>query len=124
MDKALIKVFSEYTDFIYIFLPILITELSQHTGINNHTIKLIDNWQALYSFIYSLSLLKLEILKDYIENNLANGFIRPFQFSIRVFILCDQKSGKSLRLCIDYWDFNNLIIQNRYFLLLVKELLN
>ena len=68
-DKAVIKVSSKYTDFIDIFLLKLAIELLKHTKINNHTIELVDNWQLLYSLIYSLSLMKLEILKTYIESN-------------------------------------------------------
>ena len=47
-------------------------------GINNHIIKLVDYWQLFYGPIYSLGLIELEILKTYINNDLANGFYQAF----------------------------------------------
>ena len=93
-------------------------------GINNHAIKLIDDWQPLYNSIYNLSLVKLEILKVYIENNLANDFIRLSKFFVVALIFFNKKLNKSLWLYINYQVFNNLIIKNRYLLLLLGKLLN
>ena len=70
--------------------------------INNYAIKFIDNYQFSYSFIYSLELIKLKMLKTYIENNLANSFIRPSKFFAKTPIFFDKKLDKSLRLCINY----------------------
>ena len=93
-------------------------------GINNYAIELVDDWQPSYGPIYSLGFVKLEILKACIENNLANGFIRPSKSPVRVLILFDKKPDGSLRLCVDYRSFNNLIIKNWYLLPLVRESLN
>ncbi len=68
--------------------------------------------------------MELEILKAYIKNNLANGFIRPFKSPTGASILFDKKLNDSLRLCIDYWGLNNLTIKNWYLLPLVEELLD
>ena len=38
---------------------------------------LVDSQQPPYGPIYSLGPIELEILKAYIETNLANGFMRP-----------------------------------------------
>lgn len=76
IDEATVKFFSKYTDFIDIFSPKLTLELSKQMGINDHTIDLVDNWELLYNFIYSLGPMKLKRLKAYIENNLAIDFIR------------------------------------------------
>ena len=46
--------------------------------------------------------MELEILKTYIENNLANGFIRPSKSPAGASILFDKKPDGSLRLCVDY----------------------
>ena len=42
-DKALSKVSSKYADFADVFSPKLVTELLEHTGINDYTIKLVDD---------------------------------------------------------------------------------
>ncbi len=78
-DKASIKVFCKYIDFINIFLSKLVMKLSKYTSINHHAIELVDDWQSFYGSIYSLSPMELEILKIYIENNLANSFIKSFK---------------------------------------------
>ena len=111
-NKVSIKVFSKYIDFVDIFLPNLVAKLSKYIIINNYAIKLIDDWQFSYSFIYNLGLIKLESLKTYIKNNLANNFIKPTKSLARASIFLNKKPNKSLKLCIDYHGFHNLIIKN------------
>ncbi len=93
-------------------------------GINNHAIKLVDDWQPPYGAIYSLGPVELKTLKTYIKNNLANVFIRPSKSFTRAPILFDKKPDSSLRLCVDYRGLNNLTIKNWYPLPLVRELLD
>ena len=102
----------------------LASELPEHTGINNHAIKLVDDWQPPYEFIYSLGPVSLETLKTYIETNLKNGFIRLSKSSARALIFFDKKLDGSVQLCVDYQGLNNLTIKNQYPLLLVKESLD
>ncbi len=123
-DETPIKVPNEYVDFANIFSLKLAVELPEHIRINDYAIELVDDWQSAYSPIYILGLVELEILKAYIVNNLANGFIRPSKSTARAFIFFDKKPDSSLRLCINYWGLNNLIIKNWYPLSLVGESLN
>ncbi len=123
-DEAPTEVQSEYADFADVFLLKLAVELLEHTGINNHAMELVNNWQPLYGPIYSLRLMELEILETYIKNNLASSFIRPSKSPAGAPILFDKKPDGSLRLCVDYQDLNNLTIKNRYPLLLVGESLD
>ena len=76
-EKASTKIPDKYANFADIFFPDLASKLSEHTGINNHVIQLVDGQQPPYGPIYILGLMKLETLKAYIETNLANSFIRP-----------------------------------------------
>ncbi len=123
-DEALTKISSKYADFADVFLPKLAAKLPEHTGINDYAIELVDDWQPLYGPIYSLGPVKLETLKAYIENNLANDFIKPSKSPAGAFILFDKKPDSSLRLCVDYRGLNNLTIKNWYPLILIKELLD
>lgn len=66
-DKGFTKVFSKYANFVVIFLLKLIAELLKYVGINNHTIRLIDDKYPLYGLIYNLELVKLEIFKLFIS---------------------------------------------------------
>ena len=68
--------------------------------------------------------MELETLKIYIKTNLANGFIRPSKSPAGALILFDKKPDGSFRLCVNYRGFNNIIIKNRYPLLLVSESLD
>ena len=110
-DEAPIKVARQYADFANVFSLKLAIELLKY-GISNHAIKLIDDWQPLYSFIYSLEPMKLEILKVYIKNNLANDFIRPSKSPAGASIVFDKKPDNSVRLCVNYQSLNNLTIKN------------
>ena len=113
-EKALIKVSAEYSDFADVFSPHLATELLEHTEINTHAIDLEEGNQPPYGSIYSLKPVELETLKIYIENNLANGFIRPSKSPADAPILFDKKPNRSFRFCVNYWGLNNITIKNRY----------
>ena len=118
------KVPAKYLDFADIFSPDLVSELPEHTGINNHAIELVDGQQPPYGPIYSLAPVELETLKAYIETNLANGFIKPSKSPASTPILFDWKAYSSFRLCVNYWGLNNLTIKNRYPLPLIEESLD
>ena len=90
-EKASTKVFTKYSDFADVLSPGLASNLSEHTKIYDHAIKMIDSQQALYRPIYSLELVKLESLKAYIATNLANKFIKPSKSPAGTLILFDQK---------------------------------
>ena len=102
VDKASIKIPSKYTDFADVFLSKLAIELLKYIEINNYAIKLVDDQQLLYGPIYNLRPVELEMLKTYIENNLVNGFIKPFKFPTRTLIFFNKKLDKSLKLYVDY----------------------
>ncbi len=114
VDKTPSEVPNKYTDFIDIFSPKLSVKLLEYIRINDQAIELVDDWQPPYGLTYSLGLIELEILKAYFKINLANSFIRPSNSSVEVSIFFYKKLNKSLRLCVDYWGFNNLIIKNWY----------
>ncbi len=124
VDEASTQVPSEYADFADVFSPKLAVELPKHTEINDHALELVDDRQPPYGPICSFGPVELEILKVYIENNLASGFIRPSKSPAGAPILFDKKLDGSLRLCVDYRSLNNLTIKNRYPLPLVGELLD
>ena len=122
--KAFTKVSAEYLDFVDVFSPELASKLPEHTGINNHAIKLVDSQQPLHRLIHRLELVELETLKAYIETNLADRFIRPSKSLVGAPILFDRKSDGSLQLCVDYQGLNNLTIKNGYLLPLIEESLD
>ncbi len=97
VDEAFFKLPSEYANFADVFSPKLATELPEYIRINDHAIELINNRQPPYGPIYNLGPIKLKTLKAYIENNLANGFIKPFKSLVEALIRFNKKPNGSLR---------------------------
>lgn len=64
--------------------------LLKYIAANNYTIKLIRDQQLHYRLIYSLRLVEQKFLKMCIKVNLANGFIKSFQFLVEAFIFFDK----------------------------------
>ena len=90
------KVSAKYLDFADVFSLDLAFKLPEHTGINDPAIKLVNSQQPPYGPIYSLRPVELEILKAYIEANLASKFLRPSKFPAGIPILFDRKSDSFL----------------------------
>ena len=93
IEEASTKVPVKYSDFADVFSPDLGSRFLEHTRINNCTIKLVNGQQPSYIPIYSLEPVELEILKAYIETNLANGFIKLSKSFTSAPNLFDWKSG-------------------------------
>ena len=107
-----VKIPTNYLDFLDIFSEKKALVLPKITELNQHAIELQVGQQLLYGLIYSLDPIELEMLKIYIETNLANGFIWSSKSPTGALILYVRKPDKSLRLCINYRGLNNLIIKN------------
>jgi transposase InsO family protein len=88
----------------------------------DHHIPLEDGKQPRFGPLYSLSEPKLKALREYLEGNLAKGFIAESQSPAGHPILFVDKPDGSLRLCVDYRALNEITIKNRYALPLIAEL--
>ena len=78
---------NKYTNFSGFFFKESGAVLLNLSGINKHATDPKRDKHPLYGPIYSLGPVELETLKTYIETNLANGFIQPFKFPTKAFIL-------------------------------------
>ena len=70
-----VKILEKYLDFANVFLEEKNLVLPKRIKFNEHVIYLEDGKHPLYRPIYSLGLVKLEILKTYIKTHLKIGFI-------------------------------------------------
>jgi hypothetical protein len=77
-----------------------------------------------YEFIYKLSQNELKIPKEYLDENLKKKYIQHSISSAGAPILFILKKDGSLRLYVDYRNFNKIIIKNRYSFPLIKEILD
>ena len=73
--------------------------------------------------MYNLSPTELEVLREYIDENLANGFIQHSRSPAGAPIFSVKKKDGSLRLVVDYRGLNKVTIRNRYALPLISSLL-
>ena len=90
----------------------------------NHEIELEGDCWPPYGLIYPLSTPKLQVLREYLHDNLAKGFIRHSTSSAGTPILFVKKKDGSLRLCVDYRRLNLLMKKNWYPLPLIGEALD
>ena len=68
--------------------------------------------------------MELRVLKRWLDDNLAKGFIRPSKSSAASPILLAQKLGGGIRICVDYRGINNVTLKSRYPIPLIRETLD
>ena len=78
----------------------------------DHEIKLQPGMEPEFGLIYQLSEKKLQVLREYLEENLKKSFIQESQSPAGYPILFALKKDGSLRLCVDYRKLNNITIKN------------
>ena len=90
----------------------------------DHAIELVEGVKALDCKIYLLSKEEQTQLEEFLKENLETNQIRPIKIPMASpFFFVKKKDGK-LRPMQDYWKLNEMVIKNRYPLLLISELIN
>jgi hypothetical protein len=112
----------EYQDFADVFDKTNASHLPEHHPYDC-PIDLFLNTSPPFGPIYGLSPAELETLRNYIEENLASGFIRHSQAPAGAPIFYVKKKDDSLRLVVDYRGLNKITIRNRYSVPLIPEML-
>jgi transposase InsO family protein/murein DD-endopeptidase MepM/ murein hydrolase activator NlpD len=111
----------EYRKYKKLFSATLETGLPEHSKWD-HEIPLKEGMEPKFSKIYGLNETQLKALREYLDENLAKGYIRPSTSPAGYPILFVPKKNGKLRLCVDYRQLNDITIKNRYPLPLIKEL--
>jgi hypothetical protein len=111
---------SEYLEFSDVFSENEARQLPKHEP-HDHAIET-EGDPPMGGPIYNLSLTELEVLKNYIEDNLAKDFITPSVSPSSAPILFIKKKDGGLRLCVDYRGLNVVTIKNKYPLPLIQGL--
>ena len=78
----------------------------------------IPNKKLIYPYFTE----KLDTLREYLEMNQRNYFIRELTSSAGYLIIFVPKKDGTLRLYINYRELNNITIKNSYLLPLILEL--
>jgi hypothetical protein len=110
-------------DFVDVFSPKRADKLPPHRPYD-HEIRLTSEKKMPFGRIYSMSREELQTLREWLDENLKKGFIRPSSSPVTSPVLFVKKPGGGLRLCMDYRALNEISVKDRYPLPLVKETLN
>ncbi|SPC62077.1 uncharacterized protein UHOD_12159 [Ustilago sp. UG-2017b] len=113
----------EYHQYLDVFSRVEADKLPPHRTYD-HQIPLEEGKSPPFGPIYSLSEHELKTLREYLEENLAKGFISPSDSPAASPILFVKKKDGSLHLCVDYRGLNRITIRNRYLLPLIDKLLD
>ena len=97
--------------------------LPEH-GQQDLAIELVSGKSPPYSPLYNLSEAELTVLRKYLDEYLARGWIRRSKSPAGAPILFAKKKDGSLRLCVDYRALNDITVKNRHPLLLIQESLD
>ena len=98
-------------------------KLAPHRNIDL-AIELHPGKEPPYGPIYPLSPRELEALREFLEENLAKGFIRESKSPAGAPILFTPKKDGGLRMCVDYRGLNAITVKNRYPLPLISKIID
>jgi hypothetical protein len=94
--------------------------LAEHSS-NDLAIQLTPGAQPPHQPLYNLSGTELEVLRAYLSEYMARGWIRRSKSSAGAPILFVKKKDGSMRLCVDYRGLNKITVKNRHPLPLISE---
>jgi hypothetical protein len=113
----------EYQDFADVFSKAKAQTLPPHRPYDLK-IELEEGASPPPGRIYSLSQSELQALREFIDEHLSLGFIRPSASPHRAPVLFVKKKDGSLCLCVDYRGLNKISRKDRYPLPLISDLLD
>jgi len=113
----------EYHKYTDVFSKFKAETLALHRPYNLR-IDLEKDFHPLVGTIYSLSKFEQEALKDFIDENLTNGFICSMSSSHGAPVLFIKKKDGSLWLCVDFCGLNKITKKDQYPLPLISDLLD
>lgn len=113
----------EIQEFAEFFSPNAAERLPPHRPYD-HDIRLLPGKTLPFGPLYPMSREELRVLRDWLDENLAKGFIRPSSSHAASPVLFVKKPDGGLRFCVDYRALNNISEKDRYPLPLTKETLN
>src|ERR1700723_4233053 len=113
----------EYHDFADVFSKVKAHKLPPHRPYDLK-INIEEGSPPPLSPIYSLSKTELEALREFLDENIANGFIQPTHSPYGSPILFVKKKGGALHPCVDFRGLNKLMKKDRYLIPLTSDLLD
>ncbi|KAK7570621.1 hypothetical protein V3481_007378 [Fusarium oxysporum f. sp. vasinfectum] len=122
-DNCKVNLPEELLEFQDVFSPKEAEKLPPHR-VGDHHIELTPGSKLPFGPLYGMSRDELTALREWLDENLRKGFIRPSSSPVASPVLFVKKPGGGLRFCVDYRALNNITVKDRYPLPLIKESLN
>lgn len=123
-DEILKRIPKEFQQHINAFDPRLANKLPPHRHNIDHEIKLQEGAKIPARRVYGMARDQARVVRDYIEEMLGKGFIRPSTSQFASPVLCVSKPGGGIRVCVDYRALNELTVKNRNTPPLIQETLS
>ena len=120
--KLMSAISVSYSDYVDVFSEKEVSWIFLHKK-HDYAIK-INEKESLYESLYNLLKTELNILRKYLDDILAKSWIKHFISSVNASILFILKKDEDLKLCVNYWDLNCIIIKNWHSLSLINETLD
>src|SRR5260221_2200770 len=121
-EDTLSRVPQEYHEFCDVFSGEKANALAPHRPYDLK-INLEEGAKLFHRPIYSLSPPELTALREFLEENVWNGFICPSKSPWGSPVLFIKKKDGSLHLCVDFCTLNRVTEKDRYPLPLISDLL-
>ena len=116
------KLLFEYHDYFDVFDRVQINQLFSHRN-SDYKIELLNDVKFSQSRAYRMFSYKFKKIKKYFIENLFKKFITFNKVSYFSLMLFAIKVNENLRFCVYYKKFNVMTKRNRYFLFLIKEII-
>ncbi|RVW61382.1 Transposon Ty3-I Gag-Pol polyprotein [Vitis vinifera] len=118
MPKKIKRVLDEFKDMMPLELPKRLLPRRE----KDHKIELESGAKPPAMGPYRMASPELEELRRQLKEPLDTGFIQPSKSSYGAPILFQKKHDGSLRMCIDYWALNKVMVKNKYPIPLIADL--
>ena len=112
-----------YHPWIEVWNPTEANKLPPHRPID-HSIKLPEGTTPPAKRAYGMSREQASVVKEYVDEMLGKGYIRPSTSPYAAPVLIVKKPDGGLRICVDYRALNALTIKNRNAPPLIRETLS
>ena len=116
-------ILKEYHKFVDVFSQSKADTLPAHR-LYNLKIDLEEGTKPPLCRMYSISQTEVQVLCEFLDENLHISFIHPSKSAHGVPILFVKKKDGSFRLCIDFRSLNRIMKKDRYPLPLISDLLD
>ena len=113
---------SDYHTFAKMFSKYYQKQLSNHCPYDLN-IQIKEDKLSFHKLIYSFSILELQMLREFLKENLKTDIIQLFHSLCGSSVLFMKKKNGSLQLCIDYQKLNRITRKDHYPIPLVSDLL-